>query len=133
MKHVWSIICNKLIVDEETKNATLVDVLEEIKINKEFLKDKNEIPLLFDLVSLWCIEEEKDTKKETSVLIEFYDPKNNKLNDFLFTFTPPERKKRIRTSIKFSKFLLNGSGIYAIKIKQDNKKITEIPLEINIT
>ena len=132
MKHLWSIICNKLIVDEQTNNATLVDILEEIRIKEEFLEDKKEVPLFFNFVSLWFIEDEDEYEKETNVVIEFCDPNRNKLNDFNFSFTLPKRKKRIRTNIKFDKFLLNGSGTYRIKIKQDNNEVAEIPLEITI-
>jgi hypothetical protein len=44
----------------------------------------------------------------------------------------PKRKKRIRTNIKFDKFILEGSGTYRIKVKQDNTEVAEIPLEITI-
>jgi hypothetical protein len=119
-------------VDEQTNNATLVDILEEIRIKQEFLEDKKEVPLFFNFVSLWFIEDEDEYEKETNVVIEFCDPNRNKLNDFNFSFTLPKRKKRIRTNIKFDKFLLNGSGTYRIKIKQDNNEVAEIPLEITI-
>jgi hypothetical protein len=133
MKHLWSIICNRLIVDEATNNATLVDVLEEIKIKKDFLNNNKEIILPFNLVSLWNIENKKDYNKEIKTVIEFYNPNGNKLNDFSFNFTVPlSDKKRVRTVINFNKFILDGSGVYNIKIKQDNKTISELPLEIKL-
>jgi hypothetical protein len=48
MKHLWSIICNRLIIDEQTNNATLVDVLEEIKLERSSYKVKKK--LLFSLI-----------------------------------------------------------------------------------
>lgn len=132
MKHLWSIICNRLIIDEQTNNATIIDILEEIKIKKEFLQNKKELPFFFNFVSLWFVEDKDECEKETNVIIEFYDPNNNKLNDFNFSFALPQRKKRIRTNVKFDRFLLNGSGTYRIKVKQDNTEVAEIPLEIII-
>lgn len=132
MKHLWSIICNRLIIDEQTNNATIIDILEEIKIKKEFLQNKKELPFFFNFVSLWFVEDKDECEKETNVIIEFYDPNNNKLNDFNFSFALPQRKKRIRTNVKFDRFILNGSGTYRIKVKQDNTEVAEIPLEIII-
>lgn len=132
MKHLWSIICNRLIIDEQTNNATIIDILEEIKIKKEFLQNRKELPFFFNFVSLWFVEDKDECEKETNVIIEFYDPNNNKLNDFNFSFALPQRKKRIRTNVKFDRFLLNGSGTYRIKVKQDNTEVAEIPLEIII-
>lgn len=132
MKHLWSIICNRLIIDEQTNNATIIDILEEIKIKKEFLQNKKELPFFFNFVSLWFVEDKDECEKETNVIIEFYDPNNNKLNDFNFSFALPQRKKRIRTNVKFDRFILNGSGTYRIKVKQDNIEVAEIPLEIII-
>lgn len=132
MKHLWSIICNRLIIDEQTNNATIIDILEEIKIKKEFLQNRKELPFFFNFVSLWFVEDEDEYEKETNVIIEFYDPNNNKLNDFNFSFALPQRKKRIRTNVKFDRFILNGSGTYRIKVKQDNTEVAEIPLEIII-
>jgi len=132
MKHLWSIICNRLIIDEQTNNATIIDILEEIKIKKEFLQNRKELPFFFNFVSLWFVEDEDEHEKETNVIIEFYDPNNNKLNDFNFSFALPQRKKRIRTNVKFDRFVLNGSGTYRIKVKQDNTEVAEIPLEIII-
>ncbi len=132
MKHLWSIICSRLIIDEQTNNATIVDLLEEIKIKKEFLENERELPYLYNFVSLWYAEDEEECDKETNVLIEFYCPRNNKLNEFHFSFTLPKRKKRIRTNIKFDKFLLRGSGVYKIRVFQDTLQVAEIPLEILI-
>lgn len=132
MKHLWSIICNRLIIDEQTNNATIIDILEEIKIKKEFLQNRKELPFFYNFVSLWFVEDEDEYEKETNVIIEFYDPNTNKLNDFNFSFALPQRKKRIRTNVKFDRFLLNGSGTYRIKVKQDNIEVAEIPLEIII-
>ncbi len=132
MKHLWSIICNRLIIDEQTNNATLVDVLEEIKIREEFLQSKEEVAFFFNFVSLWFVESDDEYDKETNVIIEFYSPNKNKLNEFNFSFALPKRKKRIRTNIKFDKFILEGSGTYRIKVKQDNTEVAEIPLEITI-
>lgn len=132
MKHLWTILCGRLLVDEQSKNASLIDIIEELKVKEEFLKDKKQIPVFLNLVSLWSIENEIDTEQETKVLIEFNDPSQNKLSDFEFSFTPPKRKKRIRTNIQFPKMDINGSGTYTIKIKQGDKIVAEVPLEILI-
>ncbi|MDD4358574.1 MAG: hypothetical protein PHY30_02035 [Candidatus Pacebacteria bacterium] len=132
MKHLWSIICNKLIVDEQTNNATLVDILEEIRIKQEFLQGRKEVPMLFNFVSLWFIENIDEFEKETNVSIEFYDPKGDKLNDFEFSFALPQRKKRVRTNIKFDRLFITSSGTYNIKVKQDGIQVAQIPLEITV-
>jgi len=132
MKHLWSIICNKLIVDENTNSATLVEVLEEIRINENVCKDKKFLPIFFDLVSLWLIESDDDYQKENNIIIEFYDSQKNKLDEFKFNFIAPEKRKRVRTSIRFNKFFFKEPGVYVVKVKQNDKKVGEVFVEIII-
>lgn len=130
MKHLWSIICNKLIVDKNTNSATLVDILEEIRIEKSDTKGNKILPIFFDLVSLWGVEDEIDYEKENNVIIEFYDSKKKKLNEFKFSFFVPNKRKRVGTNIRFDRFFYEDSGSYSIKIKHNNKEVGEIPLEV---
>ena len=127
MKHLWSIICSKLIIDKETNNATLVDLIEELKTENE-----KELIIPFQVVSLWLVEKEEECGKRFDVLIDFFCPKNTKLNESHFSIEAPQKQKRIRTNIKFDRFFLRGSGTYTVRVFIDKVNVAEIPIEITI-
>src|SRR3989344_8530142 len=94
LKHVWSILCRKSIIDIDTNNITLSDVLERIIINvnqEENFKDKTlnySLPIEFEVVSLWFNDlGNKDLKVETK--IEIFSPQGKLVTTFSHIFEIP--------------------------------------------
>ena len=100
MKNVWSIICEKSSIDSKTNLLSLFNCVEEIKL--EIDKDKIPktekliIPVNFQLISLWAIE---NTEKESilEIKVEIIDPKGKILNEFLNTLKSKKEDKRLRS------------------------------------
>ncbi|MFB6212469.1 MAG: hypothetical protein ABEI53_01470, partial [Candidatus Magasanikbacteria bacterium] len=61
MNHIWSVLCNKTLVDQDTNNISLIDVVEKIDLAGplEEIEEvtegnkKAEIGVDFQLVSFW--------------------------------------------------------------------------------
>lgn len=141
MKHIWSILCKKSIIDSDTNNISIFDILEEGTIAfqlKEGLKKTGEpiaIPLEFELVSLW-VSDEKKSEKEIKILIEVYDPNKKKIGSFKRNIPMPENKQRMRTIIKFMSFKFTRAGNYSFQVRSEHDKkyklVAEIPLVIKL-
>lgn len=140
MKHIWTILCKKSIIDSDTNNITLNESLEEISFSIPL--DKNfKLPASFnfdyELVSFWTSSKHKGEEK-FFMKIDFIDPDKKVLSHLEQEITFPENKKRLRTRIKSNAINVTREGEYTFVIRAKEKKtetfkaLTEIPLSIII-
>jgi len=140
MKHIWSVLCKKTVIDQETNNISLLESLEELKfeIRDSKLKGKAiNIPFDFELVSYW-IKDDSSTSKFDS-LIELYDSKKRKIAAFPGKINFPKDKKRLRTRLKIQGIgITENYGTYVFKVSVKREKdskysvVSEIPLDIKV-
>lgn len=142
LKHVWSILCSKSIIDKDTNNISIIDAFEQLSVNAKIPPEhKNNpvinIPINFELTTLWVKEEREQTVK-ADIEIDVFNPKGEKAKSFTNKLEVPNNLKRIRSRLKIIGFGLTTSGVYTFKVKlkeekQDKYKIVaELPLEVNI-
>lgn len=140
MKHIWSILCKKSIIDADTNNITLSEALEEITFHipiKQDLKFPANFNFDFEIVSFWTSAKPQGGEK-FHMTLEFIDPDQKILNKFEQKIIFPENKKRLRTRIKTSIITVTKEGEYTLKIKAKEKAsdkyklFAEIPLAILI-
>src|SRR3972149_5457811 len=58
IEHVWSVLCSKTIVDPRSNNVSLIEVVEQLVIEKRAIDDlpsgkEPVLPVPMELVSLW--------------------------------------------------------------------------------
>lgn len=53
--HVWSVFCTRAVIDRETNNISLLEVIEQLTIHETPPAEGNEavVPGSFELVTLW--------------------------------------------------------------------------------
>ena len=144
IKHIWSVLCRRAIVDSGTNNLTISDVLEELRIDikvqqkdAESLKLIN-VPLEFELVSLWEKEGDKSQHLKADCEIEVASPEGKQMKIFnqLIDMTPDMR--RLRTMMRVMGFVVENPGDYMfkIRIKEEGNKffktVSELPLEVHL-
>ena len=135
MKHVWSVLCRNYIVDEKTKNFSLIDLPNRLGFKGE-LPEKRPfdvpIPSEFYFLTRW-ISEEGDKENIHAVMVRVIDPTGGEIGNFEFEFTlkPPMGHVSIGT---MSSVLYSEDGLYFFKVSlQDNNEsivVASIPLEI---
>lgn len=140
MKNVWSIICEKSSIDSQTNVLSLFNCIEEMNIEIDKTKmpqgDKIVIPVNFQLISLWRVDD--STKENTmDVKMEFVDPSGQVLNESLNTLVTKKGEKRLRSIINIQGLQITDSGVYYYKIleKKGNKfeVVSSTPLDINVS
>ncbi len=141
MKHIWTVICRQSILDEETKNISLLNIVEKLTINVspsaeiEDAKDLS-LPINFEIVSLW--QKEKKGKENFEVKVILTDPNGKVLNEYIKELSTPADKNRQRYILKSSGLKLTTSGNYTFKVavKSDGNKrfktVSVVPLEVVI-
>lgn len=132
--HVWSLLCFRSIVDQETNSFSIIDVLEKITINKK--EEKKLDNMIFDLVTL--IFRDNITSEEEGILVaELFDPSKKAIAEFEQKFVVKKDIKRVRLRLRISGSHLNkGAGRYMlqIRLKENNKEdapiVSQIPLDL---
>ncbi|MDA2922725.1 hypothetical protein MYX07_05690 [Patescibacteria group bacterium AH-259-L07] len=141
MKHIWSVLCQKSSVDIESNLLSLFDCVEEVNFvvdkTNALKDDKLVIPIEFQLVSFWIIEDvDKDNVLE--IKIELLDPHKKILNHFKNKFNIKKGILRFRNRTKIKGLPVTEEGRYTFRVKQkvrdgENYKVaTELPLDIKI-
>lgn len=142
MKHIWSVLCQKSSIDFETNLLSLFDCIEELSLkidkNKAPKGDKLVIPIEFQLVSFWVIE---DSSKDNilDIKVELLDPDRKSLNHFESNFSIKKGVSRFRNRANIQGLSVTKSGRYSFNVMQkkegekDYKIVSEIPIDIKIT
>ncbi|MBU0578764.1 hypothetical protein KKE34_05110 [Patescibacteria group bacterium] len=138
INHIWTVLCRESVIDNQTNNVSLLNVLEQLEINiaagVNFSKDKDlVVPISFELVSLWSRD---DTKKKAidEINISIIGHDGQKIKTLSKKIEIPKGKKRLRSRFRISGFPVKKSGIYyfVLKINNFKKEIAKIPLEVKI-
>lgn len=127
IKHNWTILCKRGLVDQQNNNLSLIDLIEEIVLR---LPQNQKLPLRINinltLASLWTLTKMPKKNREFYIKLELYNPNNKligKISDLPVKINPG--KSRIRQFIQINDLLIEKSGLYNIslyfKIKKADK------------
>jgi hypothetical protein len=132
IEHIWTVLCSRSVIDSETNNVSIQDVIEQITINAEPAQD-GFLPIPFELISLY-IRKESNSPLKGSERITFITPsgKSEVVSDGIIDLSSAER---FRHRVKFPGLPLREAGRYhfTIDIKEETsewQKVATIPLTI---
>lgn len=138
MKHIWSILCQSSSIDSGTNLLSIFNCVEELSLVVDKDKIKNEelvIPVKFQLVSLWGIENSK-IKNELEISVNLLDPDGAVVGHIQNDFDIDKGFSRFRSFVNFEGLKITKEGRYSIEInqKKGNKteKVAELPLDVKI-
>ncbi len=139
MKHVWSILCEKSAIDNETNILSIFSCVEEISLTLDKQKmpadGKMIIPANFQLVSFWS-REANQAEEELKIKIELIGPSGQLLNQFNNSFKLKSGVLRFRNRINIAGLPIVGEGRYYLKIWQEKGEnsnlVSELPVDVKI-
>lgn len=141
MKHIWSLLCRKSVIDQETKNLSVYDILEQLTIDVKIKKDKKEevvkvnIPIEYEVISFWSKEKETAGFKG-KIKLEIISPIGEVKKTFEQPLEIPKDKRRLRSRFRIKGFIADLEGIYLFRISHKEKKkdryikMSEVPFEV---
>lgn len=143
MKHIWSVLCQKSVVDASSNNVSLIDVFERLEVDMVPIKAADQrkitefvLPMRYELVSLWVKTKKANQEEQSDVKIVVKSPGGAEINKFEKKLTIPKDKQRVRDINKIQGIRLNKDGIYVFKVmvrpggNATFETVAEIPLEI---
>lgn len=136
IRHVWSVLCGKSVIDRDTNNISLFEVTERIQLIIGGIGALPQgAPINLELITLWA-RLEPNTPADCQMRVRLLAPDGHELSTF-----PPSRinlttASRVRQRIRIQGILLDGTGWYdwevAYRLTDGGEWIvaTRVPLEI---
>jgi hypothetical protein len=121
IKHIWTLLCRRSVIDNETNNLSLYDILEQLTIKINVKKNSEEkiyninIPIEYEVISFWT--KSPDISEFNGELkLDIVNPKGKILKFFEKPLTIPKDKRRLRSRIRISGFIADMEGIYTFRM-----------------
>jgi hypothetical protein len=131
--HVWTVVCSSAVIDRETNNISIHNVIERLTIHAEPVPD-GALPIQLHIASLWARS-------------DFAQPAKGTARMTLHTSSGPRQDRpeldvnlmehsRARTIWKVGSLPVPGPGRYTFRIdfKPENgtrwKRVAAVPLEV---
>ncbi|MEK7103001.1 MAG: hypothetical protein AAB870_01490 [Patescibacteria group bacterium] len=137
MQHIWSVLCQKSIIDRESNLLSIIDCLEEINFTTEKnIIDSVVIPIEFQIINFWIID---NNLSSLTLKIDLLDPDKSIISNYENSFAINKGALRFRSITKIQGITATKSGRYTFRIStKDNEKnlyniMSELPLDIKIT
>jgi len=141
LRHVWTVLCQKTIIDKKTNNVSIVEALEEIKVNYK-TKDKKKparinLPIHMELVTLWI--KDRPTEEVTAdVEVLLIDPEGNQIGKASHQLLVKPSNPRFRSNVNFDGLALTTSGEYKFIVQTNGAgsknmvQVAEVPLTVTL-
>lgn len=139
VEHIWSVLCRSSSIDQDTNNATLVNILErlEVKIPKDNKSEKVFVSIDFELITLW----KKNLEGKSMIAdceVDIVDPSGVILQKIRHPLEIKSEFRRLRSRIKMDKLQVTSDGDYLFKVwlklpgESVYSVVATIPFEVRI-
>ncbi len=132
LEHIWSVLCSRSIIDSETNNVSIQDVVEQITINAE-PAENGFLPFPFELITLWG-RKESDNPSKGIERITFVTPsgKSEVVSEAEIDLSNTERH---RHRVKFPGLPVSEAGKYYFKVAVKNgnsewQQVSAVPIKV---
>jgi hypothetical protein len=142
IEHMWSILCEKSITDQDSNNISLQNVLEQLQINpNENAKLGNDlnsaektVPINFELISLWDRVVPGDIDEQVTVALLDPEEKIIAATDHPLKLAASLQRLRFRIRYNAMKVTIPGKYRFSIRMKKENgyEEVGKAYLEIKI-
>ena len=141
-RHIWSVLCSKVVTDSASQNVSLIDVLEQLDVTVTRAKVEQEqdtviVPFSGQLVSLWG-RGNLDEGEDVSGRVRFISPSGEELEKTEYS-VDLSNYPRVRTVFKMNGFpvRMGEVGNYCFSIEQASEQggwdvVAEVAVQVKI-
>jgi len=133
--HVWTVLCSHAVIDRDSNNVSLLDVVEQINIEEE-PSPEGGITFPLDLMTLWA-RADLDRPARRRGRVTFVSPSGT-TNDGPWEFEvdlSEHPRNRTKGSIRALHVSESGRHVFQVELQGENgtewHQVAAIPLEIN--
>lgn len=141
INHIWSLLCRRSVIDSETNNLSVYDILEQLTVDIKIKKGNEDkatkinVPIEYEVISFW-IKASEIKEFKGGIRLEIVNPEGMVEKTFEQPLEIPKDKRRLRSRIRINGFVADMPGNYIFRIsykestKEQYKKAADIPLEV---
>lgn len=133
--HVWTLVCTKAVIDQQSQNLSIHDVIDEMTVEittKEKVPDDFVVPVPFVIVSVWERSQMDVPEDKESCQFRIVNPKGKELSNFEQVFSMLGPHVRSRVIVNVQGMPMQGAGRYEIQVlgKKGTRwqKVATVPL-----
>lgn len=138
MKHVWTVLCQGSVIDQQSNNLSINNCIETLKVSLEKKMEQEVVvtlPLEYQMVSYWKREQGEDGDVRCDLRLEIRDPRNISLATLDSSFTAKKEVKRVRNRWTIQGLQVSISGDYVLAVLKKTSSgeyglIAELPLAV---
>lgn len=136
-KHIWSVLCRKVIIDKNDNSLSLIEVVEGVEVVSLPASSVQASQMFMDLVTYWRRSYPSKVEHATARLV-IKDPGGKAVGLPHEIPIALEEAPRIRCLLRFQggvPYTKNGVYEYMVQLKYGGSKwgtVAQIPLEITI-
>jgi hypothetical protein len=132
IEHIWSVLCSRSVIDSETNNVSIQDVVEQITVNAE-PAENGFLPFTFEIIPLWG-RKDSDNPSKGMERVTFITP-SGKSEVVSETEIDLSKAERHRHRVRFPGLPISETGKYYFKVEVKNgndewQQVSAIPLKI---
>ncbi len=134
--HVWTVLCSRSLVDVESQNISLLEVVDEISLAPELLAENKEVslPIRLELVTCWR-RSQLDQPGKSRGRMSLSGPDGKKMEEQSYNIDLSEFPRR-RTRVRMPGLLISKPGSYVFRVEVQMMpvgqwmEVAKIPLDI---
>ena len=133
MKHIWTVACSRAVIDQDSNNVSLQNVIEQLNIADDPTPD-GVLPIEVHLITLWS-RADLETPSQGKSRVRFLTPSGKVLGTFESDIDLSE-SERLRLRLRFASLPLRESGIHSFRVdlkKAESSRwrnVAEIPIDV---
>jgi hypothetical protein len=132
--HVWTVVCSRAVIDRESNNVSLENVLEQLTISTG-PKPGGLLPIRIDVMTLW-VRSDFNVPATGTGRVTFVSPSGaeSELLEFPINL---EEHQRFRSRARYQALPLAESGRYSFRVDlrvdgaEEWQTVSVVPLEVN--
>lgn len=142
IKHIWAVLCQRSIIDADSNNISLIDVLEQINISRYAPSEQQPtaqdqlgvVPISFEIVSLWSRAEEPQSASG-QCRVTLLGP-SGPLGEANYIPVDLRKHERMRTRHRFEGLPVREAGrhLFHVEYRDDGetewREVQAIPLKV---
>lgn len=141
IRHIWSVLCSQSVIDVQSNNTSLFNVIEQLAVVMKKSKAPEEkvpvLPISLDLVTLWERGDLDQGGDKGQATVDIIDPTGKRLGGQDIN-VDVSVARRCRTKLTFMGLPITTSGRYIVRVsiregaEVQPRVVTEIPIEVNV-
>lgn len=134
INHLWTVVCQHVVIDSQSNNVSLQNVLEQIAVAEEPVPN-GLLPVKFEIISLW-IRSDLDTPTSGHSRIVFAFPSGKRATVGPEMTIDLSNHSRARTVLRVQGFPIQelGQHIFLVELQDEAEtewhEVAAIPVEV---